>query len=190
MFGLYLFSAIVGGAFVVFLVVFGGDADTGFGGIDVDADIDLDADVEVEPTSSLAAIANDYLSVRALIFFGAFFGITGVVLDLLGAGLVVSLPLAIAMGALAVLVNARLMRFLRRSDLDGSLRNRDLTGRPAQVVLPIAGGSKGRVALDVAGQQIYLVAKPFRSGSFAVGDQVVVIEIERGTALVAALEDM
>ena len=190
MFGLYLFCAIVGGAFVVFFVVFGGEADADFGGLDFDADIDLDADVEVESPSALAGIASDYLSVRAAVFFIAFFGITGVVLDALGANELVGLVLAIAMGVLAVWVNARLMRYLKKSDLDGSLRDRDLAGRPAKVVLPIGPGSKGRVALDVAGQDIYLVATPYRGASFGVGDRVVVVEVDRGTALVAALDDM
>ena len=188
MFGLYLFCAIVGGAFVVFFVVFGGDADADVGGLDMDADIDLDADVESH--SAWSDLASDYLSIRAAVFFLAFFGITGVVLDVLGANAVLALLLAVAMGALAVWVNARLMRFLRTSDLDGSLRNTDLAGRPARVVLPIAADSKGRVALDVAGQEIYLVARPFRAASFAVGDAVVVVEVDNGTALVASLEDM
>ena len=83
MFGLYLFCAIVGGAFVVFFVVFGGDADTDFGDMDVDADVDLDADVDADSHSALSSLASDYLSVRAAVFFVAFFGLTGVVLDVL-----------------------------------------------------------------------------------------------------------
>lgn len=188
MIGLYLFAAIVGGAFVVFFVVFGGDADADLGGLDVDADVDLDAEVEAGAGSGLAAAAVDFLSLRSLVFFLAFFGLTGLVLRALGAATIASLPAAVAVGAFAMWFNTRLMRYLKKADVDGSLRNRDLTGRPAEVVVAIDPGSKGRVALDIAGQQIYLVATPYRPASFAIGDQVVVIEIDKGTALVSSLD--
>ena len=55
-------------------------------------------------------------------------------------------------------------------------------------MLAIDPTSKGRIALDVAGQQIYLVAKPYQPASFAIGDQVVVIEVDKGTALVSSLD--
>ncbi len=188
MLGLYVFAAIVGGAFVVFFVVFGGDADADVGGLDVDADVDLEADIEAGNAAGLAAAAVDFLSFRSLVFFLAFFGVTGVVLDVLGVVSLVSVVLAVVMGAFAMWFNTRLMRYLKKADVDGSLRNRDLTGRPGKVVLAIDPDSKGRVELDIAGQQIYLVAKPYRPASFAIGDQVVVIEIDKGTALVSSLD--
>jgi membrane protein implicated in regulation of membrane protease activity len=187
MLGLYLFSAVVGGAFVVFFILFG-DADADVGGLA--ADVDLDAEVDAGTGSGLAAAAADFLSFRSLAFFLGFFGITGIVLRALGAATLVSLPLAVAMGLFALWLNTRLMRYLKRADVDGSLRNRDLTGRPAEVVIAIDPDSKGRIAIDVAGQQIYLVARPFRTGSFAIGDHVVVIEIDNGTALVASMEEL
>ncbi len=189
MLGLYLFAAVVGWGFVAFFV-FVGDTDVGLDAGGLDVDIDLDADVDIDDGSGPTATAADFLSFRSLVFFLAFFGLTGLVLRWLGVATIVTVPLAAAEGAFGVWFNTKLMRYLKRSNLDGSLRNRDLSGRPARVVLPIDDGRKGRVALDVGGQQILMVAKPYRSASFAIGDAVVVIEIDKGTALVSSMEEM
>ena len=58
------------------------------------------------------------------------------------------------------------------------------------MILPLGPGRSGRVSIDVQGQVVYLVSRPYRDGSFEVGDQVVVIEVDRGTALVASLEEL
>lgn len=189
MFGVYLFTAVVGWAFVAFFILFGGDADLD-ADFDVDADFDLDADFD-GAGGGLAGVAGDFLSFRSLVFFLAFFGITGIVLDFLGAAGLVALVAAVGMGVFAVWFNTRLVRFLKRSQLNTRLRNADMSGRPAEVVLPVGDGRKGRVRFDVAGNRMYLTATPFRSGErFAVGARVVVVEVENGTARVAAMDEL
>ncbi len=188
MLGLYVFAAIVGWAFVAFFVLFGADADADF---DVDADADLDLDLDAEAGTGLAALAADFLSFRALVFFAALFGLTGLVLDLLGANGAVTLAAAVAMGVFAVWLNARLIRYVKTSSVSTRLRDADMRGQPGEVVMPVGPGRKGRVAIDVDGQRRYLVATPFgRAGEFAVGDHVVVVEVERGTARIAAMDQL
>lgn len=190
MFGVYLFTAVVGWAFVAFFIFFGGDADVD-AGFDVDADFDLDADLDVDGGGGLAGLAGDFLSFRSVVFFLAFFGVTGIVLDILGASGLLTLVSAVALGVFAMWVNTRLVRYLKQSQLNSRLRNADLSGRPAEVVLPVGDGRKGRVRFDAAGNRMYLTATPFRTGErFAVGDKVVVVEVERGTARVAAMDEL
>lgn len=190
MFGVYLFTAVVGWAFVAFFILFGADADVD-ADFDVDTDFDLDADLDVDGGAGLAAVAGDFLSFRSLVFFLAFFGVTGLVLRALDAGGALTLVAAVAMGGFAMWFNARLVRFLKRSQMNTRLRNADLSGRPAEVVLPVGAGQKGRIRFEAAGSRMYLVATPFRAGEqFAVGDRVVVVEVENGTARVAAMDEL
>ena len=74
--------------------------------------------------------------------------------------------------------------------LEHHVSDRVLEGRPARVVLPIAPDRRGRISIDVQGQVVYLVARSYRGGSFDVGTQVVVVEVDRGAALVASLEEL
>lgn len=193
MFGLYLFAAVVGWAFVAFFVFFAGDTDADFdgGGLDLDAEVDLDVDIAVDGGTSLADTATDFLSFRSLVFFLAGFGLTGIVLDVLSAGSILTFAAALALGVFALYLNTRLVRFLKRSGVSSDLRTADIVGVPGRVVLPIGSGRKGRITLNVGGRRLYLVALPFRDDAdFAVGDNVVVIELEEGTALVSPLDDI
>lgn len=183
--GLYLFTAIVGWAFVAIFVFFGGDAD-----MDLDADIDFDADVDLDmdlESSFWADFAGDYLSVRGLIFFLAGFGLTGLVIDtILGTTAIVAFVLAVLMGILAMFISGRLKRAVKQNMADSNLRLSDLRGAAGQVVLPMSADSRGRIAVEVAGKKRYMVARPYRnSPALGVGDKVVVIEVDGSTALVA-----
>jgi membrane protein implicated in regulation of membrane protease activity len=181
----YLVAAILGWPLVLFFILFAGDD----GGGEVDLDIDIDADVEIgaEPASSLAA---DLLSIRSLAFFLSFFGITGLVLGWLDVNGVLTLLAAAALGVFALWLNHILMRFIRTSSVSTELSDRVLEGMPGRVVVPVAPGRRGKISLDVQGQIIYLIARPYRGGSFDVGTQVVVVEVDRGAALVASLEEL
>jgi hypothetical protein len=60
-----------------------------------------------------------------------------------------------------------------------------------EVVLPISPGHRGRISIVVGNQRRYLTAAPHdaaKQGSFAVGDPIVVVGLDKGMALVAALE--
>lgn len=193
---LYWFATLVGWPFVLFFLFFGGDVDADFEA-DFDADLDLDADVDVGEgaeigagSGPLAAILS-FLSFRSLVFFSAFFGVTGLLLTWLDTSAVVTLVLALALGAFAMWVNRMLMNYLKRTSSDSTIRDRDIAGAPAKVVLPIGPGQRGRIAVEVRGQQLYFTASPFSASdetTFDVGASVVVVEIEEGAAKVAALD--
>lgn len=180
----YLVTAILGWPLVLFFILFAGDEG---GDGDVDLDVDVDATVGETPAGSLAT---DLLSIRSLAFLLALFGLTGLVLTWIDVNGIVTFLAALAMGLFALWLNVSLMRFLRRSSVGTEVSDRVLEGRPARVILPIGPDRPGRVSVDVQGQVVYLVSRPYRGGFFDAGDQVVVVEVDRGTALVASLEDL
>ena len=197
MFGLYLISAIVGWVFVgVFL--FGGmdtDVDGDFD-VDVDADLDTDFDGDLDAAgsgfaSSVAAAGLSLLSFRSIVFFLAFFGLTGIVLDLIDTSGFATLLAAIGVGAFAWVFNSFVFRALKVSEVSSDLRESDLRGALGEVVLPISSSHRGRISISVGDQRRYLTAEPYdaaKHGAFGVGDQVVVVDLERGHARVTGLE--
>lgn len=185
MFGFYLASAIIGWAFVGLIL---------FGGIDTDVDADLDGDIDTAESgvaSSVASAGLSLLSFRSVMFFLAFFGLTGIVLNVIDAGAVATLIAAIGVGAFAWVFNSFVFRALKVADVDSALKESDLQGSMGEVVLPISPGHRGRISVEVGDQRRYLTAAPYnaaKQGSFAVGDPIVVVGLDKGTALVTAIE--
>jgi membrane protein implicated in regulation of membrane protease activity len=193
MFGFYLASAIIGWAFVGLFL---------FGGIDADADVDFDADLDTDAgldidaatsgfASSIAAAGLSLLSFRSVTFFLAFFGLTGIVLNVIDAGALATLIAAIGVGVFAWVFNSFVFRALKVADVSSTLNKSDLRGSMGEVVLPISPGHRGRISIEVGDQRRYLTAAPHNSakqGSFAVGDPIVVVGLDKGTALVSAIE--
>ena len=189
MVSLYVFAALIGWPFVFFFLFFGGDVDADF---DFDPDVDVDPSVDTSGGGPFAAIAS-FLSFRAIVFFLAFFGLTGLVLSWLDANTVLTALLAVGMGAFAVWLNRTLINYLKANSSDSQILDREIEGSVASVVMPIGAEQKGKVAVEVGGQRLYFVASPYRPGSgedYQEGDEVVVVEIERGAALVAPLDKM
>ena len=201
MFGFYLASAIIGWAFVG-LFLFGGidtDVDADFDA-DVDADFDADVDADLDGdldaagsgfASSIAAAGLSLLSFRSIMFFLAFFGLTGIILGVIDASAPATLLAAIGVGAFAWVFNSFVFRALTVADVSSSLKEADLRGALGEVVLPISPGHRGRIAIEVGNQRRYLTAQPHeaaKQSSFAVGDPIVVVGLKRGAALVTAVD--
>ncbi|MDH5372768.1 MAG: hypothetical protein OEX97_07475 [Acidimicrobiia bacterium] len=192
MFSIYLFATLVGWPFVLFFLFFSAEADA-----DVDFDADLDADFDVDADAEPGAIASagtgvadavlSIFSFRALVFLFAFFGVAGLILRGIGLHGIPTFILAVAMGLFAGYLHARLFAYLKRSSVGGMTTYADVRGSRAKVIIPITAGQKGRIEVDVDGQPVFVTAKAFGGGSFEIGDRVVVVEIEDGTALVGQL---
>lgn len=201
MFGFYLASAIIGWAFVG-LFLFGGidtdvdaDLDADFDAdFDADLDADLDGDIDVSGSgiaSSVASAGLSLLSFRSVMFFLAFFGLTGIVLNVINAGGVATLIAAIGVGVFAWVFNSFVFRALKVADVSSTLTESDLQGALGEVVLPISPGHRGRISIEVGDQNRYLTAASHdetKQGSFAVGDRIVVLGLDNGAALVAGID--
>lgn len=193
MFGFYLATAIIGWAFVG-LFVFGGiDSDFDID-VDGDLDVDLDGDIEVSEggiASGVVAAGLSLLSFRSIVFFLAFFGLTGLILDVMDTGTATTLIAAAGVGLFAWVFNSFVFRALKVAESSSTLSSSDLRGALGEVVLPISAAQRGRIAIDVGDQRRYMTAEPYdatRQGSFGVGDQIVVMDLNRGAARVAPIE--
>lgn len=198
---IYIAAAIFGGGFVLPALLgsldfdtdadFDFEADTDFD-LDVDADFDVEADADsgaMQAATGVSEWVSSLLTFRTLIFFLAFFGAVGIVLSLLDYSEPVPFISALGLGAIAGVTNARLMSYLKRSEVSSHLTQREISGSTARVVLPIGQERRGRVEIDLGGQPQYMVALPYRPNApeMAQGAQVVVVEVREGTAFVAPL---
>jgi membrane protein implicated in regulation of membrane protease activity len=93
-------------------------------------------------------------------FFFAFFGLTGALMSLLapevGALLIAGLSVGVGMGV--ALVAARVLRGLRRVQVDSSVQLGDVVGRLGRVVVPVGPKQPGKVRVELKGRTVDLLA--------------------------------
>lgn len=192
---IYAAAALFGGTFLIPMLLGGLDTDSGeidFDTGDLDAGPDGDIGASDIGAGPLGAIFASLVSFRTIVFFSAFFGTAGLAFSVLGYRTLPTLATALLIGVVAALANSALFGLLRNSQTNSQVGERTLEGRPARVVLPMEGTTKGRIRVDLAGQPQFLVARPFADDGhrFEIGDPVVVVSFERGTALVASLAEL
>jgi hypothetical protein len=182
---LYLVCLVLGGVLIAVSVFGGGDADVD---VDVAADVDVDGgDVDAEGGEGVTAAAR-FLSMRNLVFFLAFFGLTGTLLTLLQANHLATLLTSVGLGGLAAWAVYRLMSYLRSSQ-SGSLPSLStLAGSEARVVIGLSATRPGKIDVVTGDRTHQLVARIHEGAKVdhvEVGDTVVVVRIQDGVALVA-----
>jgi membrane protein implicated in regulation of membrane protease activity len=190
MFTVFVFLAVVGWIFVAVFLFASADFDVD---VDIDADLDMDLDGGGGALDSGLDLLGALLSFRSLVFFMAFFGLTGIVMTWLGAGTALAVILAVAIGLFTAYINTKLLRYLKRTSVSSRLPDSRIAGNAATVVVPISDDSRGKISVDINGQRLYLIATPFTSGrgdTYAIGDTVVIVEVDRGSALVTAMDDL
>lgn len=192
MFTVFLFTAVVGWIFVAIFLFSAADFD-----IDVDVDADMDMDLDGDGGGALSSAGLELLgalfSFRSLVFFAAFFGLTGLLLSWLDASIILAVILAIVIGLFAAYLNVKLMQYLKRTSINSQLKDTKIAGNAATVVIPISQQSRGKVSVDVNGQRLYLIASPYNKRhdrEFAVGDTVVIVEVKNGSALVTSMDEL
>lgn len=193
----YIASAVFGCAFVVPMLL---------GALDLEAEVDADFDADLDPgmdldvetdaggiadglLGSVGDFVGSLLSFRSLVMAATFFGLAGIVFSLISSSLVAFVT-AVGLGLVAAVVNGQLVQFINRNEASSHLTDRDVQGSSATVVLPLGPDRKGRIRAEVAGQTEYFVALPFKEAdapSFEVGDAVVIVDVQGGTARVAPL---
>ena len=158
---LYLSGLIVGGI-AVGASLFGGDGD----GV----------------SDGLQALA--FLRLRLFFFFAFFFGLAGMLGSLL-MGPSAALFTALGTGVVCSLLGDWMLGRLSGSSADSSLEGDDLIGLEAEVTVPIATGSTGKISATVQGRTIELLARQANpQGPLNPGDRVLVIEVRDGVAVV------
>lgn len=196
---LYLACLIFGGIFIIVSLFFGSDADA-----EVDSGGDLhfhsggnahsEAGGEVGADAHLGeglAETIKFLSLRNIVFFLAFFGLTGTVLTLMGAWAIFSLPVATGIGLFSATLLHKALRYLVKTEVSGGINLEDLSGLSATVMIGLSRTQRGKISLKTGGQFMQLlalaadVAGPLE---FKPGEEVVILEVKNGVAYVVEKE--
>lgn len=180
MFAFYLFAVVVGGALLLFSLVGGHDSHSG----DVGHAGGHDAHHHG---------VGEWLSVRTLTYFLFVFGGVGAVLTKTMPSVLA--PLVVLVAALAGIfvggVVGAAFKYLRRSD--SGLRDTDdsFVGLTGTMTLPIGGSGKGKVLVQRADRTYELLASPLDASAkgSSTWKAVIVVEMRKGTAIVAPLDD-
>lgn len=154
----YFYSAVVGGAFLVIqtlLLVFAGAGGGDLDHLDVDPTDVTDSHGLEHATDAQNAFLK-VLSLKTLVGFATFFGLTGLGGGAAGWTHTGTLVAAILAGLLAVYLVAWLMSALHRLQSSGNLNLRNAIGKHGKVYLrvPAQRGGTGRVTLAVQGRVV------------------------------------
>jgi len=178
-------------------VDFGHDVDVGghdveVGGHDVEVDgHDVDGgDASDHPGQGLHTVFR-YLSFRAVVFFLAFFGLTGSILTWLGNSWVVTFPIAAVMGIGSGAGIQSAIRYLQRTESGQGFDLKQIEGSRARVLLDCTRDRRGKILVDMRErtmQLLALVADEASRESFAAGDTVIVVSVRDGVAYVSGEE--
>lgn len=183
MFGFYVFSLILGGAFLL-LSLFGDALGSDVDGLEADVDVDVDADGAVD-ASSLWKI----LSIRSLIYALFGFGAVGTALTLTGAmSFLSTLIFAGATGLVSGAFISWLFAIVRRSEAGERAADSAFEGLLGDVTVPFGTGGTGQIAVARGGRRHVLLARPHSSVTDPSPEEwtrVVVIELDGGVAHVA-----
>ncbi|MFW5951997.1 MAG: hypothetical protein ACOCVZ_07790 [Gemmatimonadota bacterium] len=217
MISIFFFALVLGGGLLALSLLgdlVGGDADLGADadlGIGVGTDLDVASDLDVAPemaagaaSPSDAAVAHDaagelagairILTIRNLTYFLFGFGGVGSFLHWFAPGLEPWLVTGAALlGGLVVGgTSAVVFGWLRATDAGGQAGEDTFVGCEGRVVLPLRQGKIGQVVVLRGDREHELRALPFDAGATApeLWRQVVVIEMEGGTARVAPMESL
>lgn len=171
---LYLFSLLVGGGLLLFSLL-GGDA----------GEADSDALGGDNPWQ--------FLSLRTLTYFLFVFGGVGAILSWAWTAAAAPLVLLLALGAgLGVGTLASLaFRYLRRTESGGMESEDSFVGLAGSVIVPVHRGSVGKILVRRGARAYELLARAYDTTSADPGGwtSVVIVEMNRGTAMVSPVDD-
>jgi hypothetical protein len=132
------------------------------------------------------------LSMRSATYFLFAFGAVGLLTHAAGTGSVWSLMAALFTAFVSAFSSAALFRYLNRTSSGAVPSDASLVGLTGAVVLPLRRGVGGKIVVYRAGREIELMARPFEddAADSENWDQVVVVEVSGGTALVTPYPDL
>ncbi|NKB67280.1 MAG: hypothetical protein GKR89_09495 [Candidatus Latescibacteria bacterium] len=116
-----------------------------------------------------------------------FFGLVGAGIRIFYETPMLSLWIGGASGLFFGWAGERIVGSLRREITDSSLGEQGLVGREAVVILPVGPQKQGKILCNLGHSTMEVLARPMeREASFAIDDQVLILDVEQGVALIAA----
>jgi hypothetical protein len=175
---IYIGALLFGGLLILASLVGAGDHP-----VDVHGAGSADPHAGGHGNALLAAI----LGVRFWSFAAAFFGVTGLVLRVVGGtALRASAPLVGAVvGAAAGFGASWFFRKMTRESVGRVVDAGALVGREGRLLLPVAHPQQGKVRLaQPAGGHLDLVAEAGAGEALVAGDEVIIVEVRGNVAVV------
>lgn len=200
MFYVYLACLIFGGILLIVSLFGGGDhavehdldvghGDAGLSAVDVEtgAEIDLQADHDIgghdfdahDAGQSGSGDAIKFLSFRNIIYFLAFFGLTGTVMEFFPVNFFFTLVSSLGIGALAYFAGYQFFKYLKNSETGETISTSDLRGRKAKVLVGISKERDGKILVEVGGATVQLLARASdvaKADCFSPGEEVLIID--------------
>lgn len=204
MFTTYVFCLVLGGGLAALSIV-SDVLDFGGPDLDLNLDLDVDFDVDVDVGGGADAVGSGWsklFSIYGILYFILGFGLTGTSLTFfMGDGLAATLPLAIGTGILSGAFASRLVLYLKTSGAGLIESDESWNGHTGIMILPLGGGSPGKVKLIRGNRAHVLRALPHggTSGKRAQASalipalegwtQVMVVEVKDGVAYVVPTDE-
>jgi membrane protein implicated in regulation of membrane protease activity len=186
---LYVVTAIVGGVLVVLSAIGHGSEDA-----HLEHEVDLGHGVEGLAGHDHGVPSETWIpffSLRFWTYFCAAFGVIGLLLTQFSLAAPAAAALwAIAGGLAAGLGVSYSIRLLRRSESSSAIREQDLLGVEARMLVGARESLPGKARLSIHGEDIDLVAISHTGADIPAGETVYVLSIENNTARVARREDI
>lgn len=181
---LYWFALIVG-AGMLGLALFGDLFDHGADGLDTDGGADAGADTDHHGLN--------ILSTRNATYFLFAFGATGLLLTWIWAGARAPVVAAIAtvLGLAGGAIAAVAFGWVGRTESGWMLDDRAWIGCTGVVLLPLQATGTGKILVDRAGRSHELLARPFEPDALEpeAWSRVLIVEMEGAIALVSPYND-
>lgn len=155
------------------------------GDADADADVDLDGDIDGDlDTGALDSL--HIFTVRGIVAFFVIFGWVGVAMLSAGAGIWITLPVALICGALTMVGIAYLFKAVMRLRNNGTADNRNAVGSAGRVhlTIPASRGGEGKVHVLLAGAYVERNAVTDEDTAIPTGSEIIVVGVSGGTSLI------
>lgn len=209
MFTIYLACLIFGGILLgASLLSFGGN-ESGADSHDISHDTDLDASTDISHHGSIskpdidhsinnisktgfAKDAAQFFSFRNLVFFLAFFGLTGSLFSWMNYGGILVFLASLGMGSFSYYFGYNLMKYLRNSETGAEINIRELIGKIGVTGLPISKDKAGKVIVTIGSFSREYSAKLSESSSYDFIKQrenILVIDIVDNCLIIDKMED-
>jgi len=199
MLSVYLFALIVGGVLLA-VSFFGSHHGADSNGHDAQLDSSGPSELHGSDSHEAAHQHNDHISGQSLLaglvsmrvwtYLLAFGGITGLLLRLVAklgepAAALTALGVGLASGYSARALFARAARM----GGGGTIRDRDMIGQLATVLIPFGKAETGKVRLQLKGSTVDLLAFSEEARALQQQDQVLILDFRDGRALVSRSDE-
>lgn len=203
---IYGFFFAVGSVLLIFSLFTGKDAETSTdvhlgGDTDINGIGKLDAgalaktDLSFHSHSSLSTSSEasfnesilSFLSIRNLMFFGTFFGATGITLTFLSYPSFLTLLSSIGVGTMLGLSSHYVFNFLKTNEILEETAFSDFVGMTAKVKVPVSKGRSGKIIVTQKGRTVEILAKLDEDAEVEianVGEMVYIVSMNSNLATI------